>query len=540
MPRDSSPVQQIASDYLQTFTRMLQQLDIAAIERVVARVAAARARSATIYVAGNGGSASTASHWVNDFGKATKTSASPPMRVMSLNDNVSWLTALANDEGYERSFAGQLENFATAGDVLLVISASGNSPNLLRAVETARECGVETIAFLGFDGGLLRHVVDDYVLVESGKGAYGLVESVHSFIGHVLAICVIKGQARAVSGNESAATRPWERPSQAVILAGGRGTRLGPLTATRPKPMIEIHGRPFLEYQIEQLRDQGFTRILLLLGYLPDVVRNYFGDGSRWGVEISYSVSSPDDLTVRRLQLARSRLDQCFLLLYCDNYYPLQMDRMWSRFVQADRPAMITVYSNKDGYSRDSVRLTHDAIVEVFDRGRTTPGLSGIEISYAIITDEALAHLPEQDALFEEAVYPPLAARRQLAAYVTDHRYYSVGSQHRLPQTEAFFARRPAVFLDRDGVLNERPRRAHYVRRPSEFRWLPGATEALRLLNEAGYRVLIVSNQAGIGRGVMSEEDLQHLHDWMIGEISGEGGRIDAIYYCPHDWEVGV
>ena len=79
------------------------------------------------------------------------------------------------------------------------------------------------------------------------------------------------------------------RPTQAVILAGGRGTRLKPLTDTRPKPMIEIHGRPFLEYQIEQLRDQGFERILFLLGYRPEVVQEYCGDGRRWGVKIEYS-----------------------------------------------------------------------------------------------------------------------------------------------------------------------------------------------------------------------------------------------------------
>ena len=530
----------LASEYVQAFTKMVQQLDVAAIERVVARITAARVHGATIYVAGNGGSASTASHWVNDLGKATKISGLPPIRVMSLNDNVSWLTALGNDEGYERVFSGQLENFARSGDVLLVISASGNSPNLVRAVEMARERGVETVAFLGFDGGLLRGLVDDHVLIESDKGAYGLVESVHSLIGHVLTSCIVRaGVSGAAAERQSSRAARWERPRQAVILAGGRGTRLGDLTSTRPKPMIEIHGRPFLEYQIEQLRDQGITRILLLLGYLPEVIQDYFGDGSRWGVDISYSVSSPDDLTVRRVQLVRSRLDPCFLLLYCDNYYPMQMDKMWARFVEAGRPAMITVYRNRDGYSRDSVRIGRDGIVEVFDRSRTTPGLSGIEISYAIVTDEALEYLPEQDALFEEAVYTPLAATRQLAAFVTDHRYYSVGSQERLPKTETFFARRPTVFLDRDGVLNERPPRAQYIRSPAEFHWLPGSKEALRLFNDAGYRVVIVSNQAGIGRGVMTARDLELLHEWMRTEVRLAGGRIDAIYHCPHDWNAG-
>ena len=91
-----------------------------------------------------------------------------------------------------------------------------------------------------------------------------------------------------------------ERPRQAVILAGGRGTRLGRLTQTRPKPMIEFHGRPFLHYLIELLRDQGFERILLLLGYLPDVIQNYFGDGRTFGVSIRYAILPVEDETGRR------------------------------------------------------------------------------------------------------------------------------------------------------------------------------------------------------------------------------------------------
>src|SRR5262252_3738853 len=102
------------------------------------------------------------------------------------------------------------------------------------------------------------------------------------------------------------------RPTQAVILAGGRGERLRPFTDIRPKPMVEIHGKPFLEYNIEMLREQGFERVLLLLGYLPEIIQDYFDDGSRWGVQIDYSVSDADDLTVRRVQLAKERLDACF------------------------------------------------------------------------------------------------------------------------------------------------------------------------------------------------------------------------------------
>jgi len=310
-----------------------------------------------------------------------------------------------------------------------------------------------------------------------------------------------------------------------------------PLTDDRPKPMIEFHGRPFLEYLVEMLREQGFERILMLLGYLPEVVQEHFGDGSRFGVEIGYSVSGPDDLTVSRLQLVEDRLDESFLLMYCDNYWPMQMDRMWARFREHGLPAMVTVYSNRDGHrpGKDSVRV-EDGVVTAFDKHRRAPDLQGVEISYAILTRPVLELLPDEDELIEVALYPQLAERRQLAGYVTDHRYYSVGSLERLPITERFLARRPALILDRDGTLNRRPPQAEYVTSPDEFAWLPGSLEALRLLKERDYLVVVVSNQAGIGRGAMTEHDLTAVNRRMFEEADG---AIGGFYHCPHDWDEG-
>jgi D-sedoheptulose 7-phosphate isomerase len=184
---------ELASHYLRAFEALLQQVEVDEIERIVQRLRMARDNGSTIYIAGNGGSAATASHWVNDLGKATKSAGRAPIRVMSLSDNVSWLTALANDEGYERVFCGQLENFARPGDVLIVISASGNSPNLLRATEMAKAQGLVTIGFLGFDGGALKGMVDDYLWLPTAKGEYGLVEGTHAMLCHILTTCLAKG-----------------------------------------------------------------------------------------------------------------------------------------------------------------------------------------------------------------------------------------------------------------------------------------------------------------------------------------------------------
>ena len=194
-------IKTIVGHYFPAFEKVLSQIDQNAIERIANALHAARQRDATIYVAGNGGSAAIASHWVNDLGKATKRPECPPVRVMSLNDNMSWLTALANDEGYERVFAGQLENFAKSGDVLVTISSSGNSLNLVRAVELARTRGVVTLALLGFSGGELKCLVDDYVLLPTEKGAYGLVEPGHQLICHILTACLANLNPSTSSSN---------------------------------------------------------------------------------------------------------------------------------------------------------------------------------------------------------------------------------------------------------------------------------------------------------------------------------------------------
>lgn len=200
--RQTCRVKEIAVGYLRAFESLLREVDLDAIEGIVELLRVARDRGAMIYVAGNGGSAATASHWVNDLGKATKCSGHMPMRVISLSDNVSWLTALANDEGYERVFTGQLENFARHGDVLFVISASGSSLNLVRAVELAQTRGVTTIAFLGFDGGVLKDKVDEYLWLPTAKGEYGLVEDGHAILCHILTTCLTQDQPAEPEGAE--------------------------------------------------------------------------------------------------------------------------------------------------------------------------------------------------------------------------------------------------------------------------------------------------------------------------------------------------
>jgi histidinol-phosphate phosphatase family protein len=327
------------------------------------------------------------------------------------------------------------------------------------------------------------------------------------------------------------------RPKQAVILAGGRGIRLRPITDTIPKPMIAFHGKPFLEYLICQLRDWDIKNILLLLGYLPEPVTGYFGNGQSLGVNIQYSITAVDDDTGQRLRYAKNQIDDLFLFLYCDNYCPLDFNKLWESFCSKKISAQITAYLNTDKYTKDNLRIGSDSIIAKYDKSRTDPELSGVDIGYAIIKKEVLNMIPAGNVNFEKAVYPELVKNRTLGAFTTNHRYYSIGNSERLPVTAEFLEGKPLIILDRDGVLNQKPPRAQYITKWDEFRWLPGAKQAIKLLNDAKYRVVVVSNQAGIARGLMNETDLNEIHGKMLEELATEGGTIAKIYVCPHGWD---
>lgn len=329
------------------------------------------------------------------------------------------------------------------------------------------------------------------------------------------------------------------RPVQAVILAGGLGTRLAPITHTTPKPMVPFHGRPFLAYLIDLLKQQGFTKVMLLLGYLAPKVQAYFGDGSRFGITIEYSVTPVEDDTGRRIWHVRERLDPLFLLMYGDNYWPMPFDRMWAWFSSHTAPAMVTIYRNDEGYSKDNVIIDTEGMITTYDKSRQATGLKGVELGFMLLRREILARLPDQNCSFEKVMFPHLSAQRQLLAFVTDHRYYSVSTPERLPLTADFLARQPTVILDRDGVLNEKMARAHYVCSWQAWRWLPGSLEALRRFKQAGYRVIVVTNQAGIARGAMTSDDLETIHRHMHRDIEAAGGKVDAVYHCPHGWDEG-
>lgn len=179
--------------YLVTAEAARRSLDVAAIAAAAERIAEARARGATVFICGNGGSATTASHFATDLQKSTRAGGQPPVRAVALHDNVGLLTAWANDVDYRRVFAEPLSTFARPGDVLVAISASGNSPNVLEAVATAEALGVTVIGLTGFDGGALR--ARSTISIHVPVASYEIAEDMHLMVCHIITSVLKSSQA---------------------------------------------------------------------------------------------------------------------------------------------------------------------------------------------------------------------------------------------------------------------------------------------------------------------------------------------------------
>lgn len=184
-----------AGEYLKYLQSVLARIDAAEVGRFIATLLDARARGATVFFIGNGGSAATASHFANDLAIGTN-DYERPFRVVSLCDNLAVITAIANDFGYEDIFVRQLKVLGRKGDVLVAISASGNSPNLVRAVEYAASCGITTVGLTAFDGGKLKAMADQCVHVPTEKGEYGPAEDGHMVLDHLVGAYLLRAVKR--------------------------------------------------------------------------------------------------------------------------------------------------------------------------------------------------------------------------------------------------------------------------------------------------------------------------------------------------------
>jgi D-sedoheptulose 7-phosphate isomerase len=177
--------------YRQRVAAVLESVDLTAVSAAVDLIFDAWNRRALVLTAGNGGSAATASHCANDLAKATRVADRLPMRAVSITDNSSLMTALANDDGFERVFSHQMETLFRPGDVLIAFSASGNSPNIVDAARHALDNDGKVIALTGFGGGKLSEIADVTVHAPTEHGEYGPVEDVHLIVNHMITGCLI-------------------------------------------------------------------------------------------------------------------------------------------------------------------------------------------------------------------------------------------------------------------------------------------------------------------------------------------------------------
>lgn len=323
---------------------------------------------------------------------------------------------------------------------------------------------------------------------------------------------------------------------QAVILAGGLGERLKPLTDKIPKPMVNINGFPFIKYMINYLSSEGIKEVVLLTGYKSEILEDYLGDGSDYGLKIKFSKLDKNAQTSKRIFNAREFLQDNFLLLYCDNFIPLKLADLENQYFSLKKLALLSVYSNKFLMTNNNIQYLENKIIN-YDEKRLDDKLNGVNIGYMILNKATINLFENTNQNFESILINELIKTKQLSCYVTNHKYYSIGSIDRLPVTEKYFSKNKYILLDRDGVLNKKMAKAQYVRNWKEWEWKKGSLEALKILNDINYKVILISNQPGVARGFMTDKDLDDIHKKMKNEINNFGGSIDSIYVCKCNWD---
>ncbi len=324
---------------------------------------------------------------------------------------------------------------------------------------------------------------------------------------------------------------------QAVFLVGGKGTRLGALTADTPKPLLEIApGLRFLDVLLDEAARHGFTDIVLLAGYLGDLVEGLYA-GRRVRDAAVRVVREPAPAgTGGALLHAREHLAPRFLMANGDTLFAFNFRAL----TLADgATATLALRRVTDAARYGAVELAGDRITAFAEKtvGHARPGL--INGGVYLMDRSVLAHV-DGPCSIEADVFPVLARAGQLRGQEFDAYFIDMG----LPDT---FQRardevpgrrvRPAAFLDRDGVLNVD---RGYTHRPDELIWIDGAREAVLRLNEAGFYVFVVTNQAGIAHGHYGESDVAAFHARMRSDLAAIGAHVDAFYHCPFHPDAAV
>lgn len=352
-----------------------------------------------------------------------------------------------------------------------------------------------------------------------------------------------------------------------VIMAGGRGTRISSVASDIPKPMIKIEGKPVLEHELECLRDQGFTDIILTVSHLGSIIMDYFGDGSGispatgkpFGVHIEYYFEKEPLGNAGALFKIKDKLDSDFLLLNADAVFDVDFNRFVAFHNQ--HGGLVTLFTHPNSHPYDSGLIIADKKYSVeqwlakeddrpkYYRNRVNAGLHVINpliLDQSGIDSDKVGTLDDNGKPIkvdlDRQLLKPLAGTGKMFCYDspeyvkdmgTPERYYSVCEDYKAGRVSGknLKNKQKAIFLDRDGTINKY---VGFLRDIDEFELLDGVADAIQEINASGYLAIVSTNQPVIARGEVSFDELEMIHNKMETLLGQKGAYLDAIYFCPH------
>ena len=223
-----------------------------------------------------------------------------------------------------------------------------------------------------------------------------------------------------------------------AILAGGLATRLRPITQTIPKALIEVAGKPFIDHQLEYLRKQGITSVVLCIGYLGEMIKEVVGDGSRWSMQVRYSLDGPILLgTGGALKQALPMLGERFFILYGDSYLPIDFAKVQTAFINSGQLGLMTVLRNQNLWDRSNVQFENERLIE-YNKEKITSLMHYIDYGLGVLEASALSSYPSGLPLDLSRVYNELSLHKQLAGYEVFERFYEIGSHQGIADTQKY------------------------------------------------------------------------------------------------------
>ena len=317
------------------------------------------------------------------------------------------------------------------------------------------------------------------------------------------------------------------------MLCGGRGERLRPLTDNQPKPMVAVNDRPFLFYLLHQLSSHGIKRFVLLTGYLGEMIQDYFGDGSQWGWQITYSQRPTEWQTAARVFEVLNELDEKFILLYSDNFAQLRLSELLKTNVHHGSALTLSIAEKRPG----NIAIDSDGRVLSYDAGRNSKDSNFVEIGYSLIDKNKISDCLERhkSESFAEVIRG-LATTQAVSAVLVKTGYESISDPSRLAATADYLKPKKILLLDRDGTLNKKSLPGEYINSLSEFIWIESSRDALKILAQNGFSFIVITNQAGVSLGKTAVSDLEAIHDQLRADFQSDGLMLLDIYVCTDHW----